>query len=753
MQKLSFIRLLLSTLTLIFSSNYALAIEQTSETKATPLNIPFSLQAITVDGLLNDPIWSDALEISLDIVNDPWNNLASPVKTEAKIIEDGQFLYISFLASDPNPEKIQAYLGDRDSRWADDLIGIKLDPYNNRRLNYEFLVNPHGVQHDSIYNEMTGGFNNLWDGIWYAAGKITEQGYQVEMAIPYTLLNFEDSDDIKTWAIELVRFYPRETYLEISHVNIDRNNPCWLCQYPEAKGFKQAKAGHKLQITPVAVATSHNNRDLTLAQPEWQQDDQLDIGVDIRWGITPNTSLSLTVNPDFSSIETDDGQLNVNETFSLYYQEKRAFFLDNSDYFTTNYNLVYTRNIVSPDYGVKLTSSQKKHSYGLFITHDQNTHFINPGNLSSSTTTLAQESHSGALRYRYDYSDSLSVGTISTLRSADNYHNYVFGIDGKYRFDDSNTLYVQTLHADSAYPELTQQTDSSDKLTDQAYKIELTHNSEYWQLYAGHKNIGKAFRADLGFMPRVDLERDYLQATRLFYGETTDFWHRYSLSGRLIIRRNQNNELMDRTVSTNINLEGPLQSYMQIKYINSSKVGVRQDNTNNHITNNADMFEVNQWQLSANFYPLKQLYSAINITLGDEIDYDNNRLGKVKAIHNHTTWNINTRLELDLEQHYRQLNVGNNTVFTAYLTDVRLAYQFNLQSYIKLNLLYNYVDYPENNTVEKSLSTQLIYGYKINPQTVFYLGYSDNHYQDMYSERLRQEQKTFFSKISYAWMP
>ena len=89
----------------------------------------------------------------------------------AKVVENGEFLYIAFIAQDPNPELIQGFLGDRDTRWGDDLVGLKLDTYNNRRLNYEFFVNPHGVQHDSIANEMTGDSDSAWDGIWESVGK------------------------------------------------------------------------------------------------------------------------------------------------------------------------------------------------------------------------------------------------------------------------------------------------------------------------------------------------------------------------------------------------------------------------------------------------------------------------------------------------------------------------------------------------------------------------------------------------------
>ena len=384
-----------------------------------PLNIPYIEGEVIIDGEINDDLWLGALSIELNLVNSPWDNLPSPVKTTAKLVENGEFLYISFVASDPEPENIQAFLTDRDNAWFHDLVGIKLDTHNNRRLNYEFFVNPYGVQNDSTFNEITGEANDSWDGLWYAFGKKTAQGYQVEIAIPYNILNFKSDGQEKKWAIELVRIYPRDTSLRISHVPINRDNPCWLCQYPEAIGFETAKIDKNIRLTPTLAATSDAYRDVNSLNSdisEWTTENEVAAGLDLRWGINANNLLNATINPDFSTVESDSGQLNVNTNFSLFYEEKRAFFLDNSDYFSSDFNLVYTRNIADPDYGAKLTGRIDKHSYGVFSTNDTETNILLPGNLGSQLVTLNKESHSGALRYRYDFSDDLTVGTITTFR-------------------------------------------------------------------------------------------------------------------------------------------------------------------------------------------------------------------------------------------------------------------------------------------------------------------------------------------------
>ena len=123
--------------------------------------------------------------------------------------------------------------------------------------------------------------------------------------------------------------------------------------------------------------------------------------------------------------------------------------MENSEYFSSNFDLVYTRNIADPEYGAKLTGTRGDHSYGAFITNDTQTNIILPGNTGSGLISLSEQSESGAVKYRYDVNDSLSVGAIGTMRKTDNYHNFVSGIDSKYRFDDSNTFQAQVLFADT----------------------------------------------------------------------------------------------------------------------------------------------------------------------------------------------------------------------------------------------------------------------------------------------------------------
>ncbi len=777
MQKLSCNNLLALFVAFLLSSPLSATQATNSPTldvvmELQPLNVPYYQGEITLDGKLDEELWSNALIVDLNIVNNPWDNLPSPVKTTAKLIENGEFLYVSFIASDPEPEKIQAFLTDRDNAWFHDLVGIKLDTHNNRRLYSEFFVNPYGVQNDATFNEITGEVNNSWDGLWYSFGKITEQGYQVEIAIPYNILNFKSDGKEKKWAIELSRTYPRDTNIRISHAPLNRDNPCWLCQYPEAVGFENAKIGKNLRLTPTLTATRNELRDIYAdsndTASDWSTEDDVEAGLDLRWGINANNLFNATINPDFSNVESDSGQLSVNTNFSLFYEEKRPFFLDNVDYFSSDFNLVYTRNIANPDYGAKLTGRIDKHSYGVFTTNDTETNILIPGNLGSKLAILDKESNSGALRYRFDFDENLTIGSIATLRSADDYHNYVVGIDARYRLSESNTVKAQVLNSDTLYSDdiianevlrsftLSDDSLSDNNFTDQAYKLNFNHYSEFWFIDLDHQSIGADFRADLGFMPKADIKTDKVLVKRTFYSEQGSHWQEAGISGKWHIVHNTNNELIERELVASFTIDGPLQSLVELDLIHGEKVGLRYDDSISNIDGNTSSFNEDQLRLFSNANLNNRTYVSLELTIGDKIDYSNDRLGDLIEVEGNITVFITDHLEFDFYQTYSQLDAKDddidNKIYVANISELRLSYQFDVRSYLKLSLVYNDVDYAGSEPA-KDLSSQLIYAYKINPQTVFFLGYSDISYQDNDLTTLKRSDRTFFTKISYAFAP
>ncbi|MEZ9140727.1 MULTISPECIES: DUF5916 domain-containing protein [unclassified Shewanella] len=749
------------------------------------VNIPTLSQGVEIDGDLSEPQWQQAATVQLNYETSPGENIPAPVSTDAKIFATETSLFVAFIAHDVDPSKIRANLRDRDNSWGDDQVGIKLDTFNNARLAYQFFINPYGVQNDSIENELTGEESDAWDGIWYSSGKLTDQGYQVEVELPLRLFNFDDNKDIQTWGIELVRFYPRNETHRISSHKIDRNVSCQLCQLGTATGLAGAQQGQDIQITPSVVGSRNSQRELNPNQP-WEDEDNVEVGLDLRWGITPTTLLNATINPDFSQVEADSGQLDVNNNFALFYPEKRAFFLDNKDYFDTQLSLLHTRNISSPDYGVKLTSKTDDHTLAVLAANDEKTQFLVPGNLSSDVATIDEESYNLAARYRFDPSKELSFGGLVTAKQSENYHNYVASLDTKWQPTDQDTFTAQYVFSDTEYPddffqqfcngddcstppqdcelgncdynERVLRTKKQDNFSDNMYRVSYEHEKRNWRAFSRYESIGEDFRADLGFIERIDASK-FVAGGNYYWYPTDSFFNKIEFGGDWDITHNQNNEKIEQEAEAAIRLNGGWQSYIASGFVHKDRVGRRQDSSSLAIDDNTTMYTLDLMWFYTNFVPIESLKLEFDMNYGDDIDYANDRPATLTMFNPGVEWKITESIILDVNHKYQSLDVDEGRLFTANLTDLRLNWQITLNSFLRLTSVYTDIErdtdlylHQSPNEQYQNLGNEILYGYKLNPQSVFYLGYSDGLIANDDIDSLTQKDKTYFMKVSYAWL-
>ncbi len=733
-----------------------------------PLVIPNIKGDVTLDGKFDEPQWQSARTIELNYVVRPYENTAPPVSTKVHIFEDDETLFIGFIAEDPNPKEIRAFYRDRDKIWSEDLVGFKLDTFNDSRLAYQFFTNPYGIQADSIENEMTGRESDSWNAIWESAGTITESGYQVEIAIPLRILNFKENVQEKIWGAEFVRFYPREERLRISNLPTDRNNACNLCQLSDVSGFKQAKQGSNLAIVPTLVLAKQRTRD-PVETMDWDESKTQEVGLDVSWGITPEVSLQATLNPDFSQVESDVAQLSINNTNALFFGEQRPFFLENADYFTSNYNLIHTRNINAPDYGVKITGRQDKHSLGVFVANDESTTLLVPGNLGSDVAEIEEESKNLAIRYRYDHSGNLSLGMVGTMRDTESYHNYVYALDSKYQITEQDTLRIQWAGSQTHYPEALNQDFSGetqlrlqrgDEFSGQALRVNYRHNQRDWLFRADHYRNGKDFRADLGFQSSIDRNTSVIGGAYRWFNENS-WWNRIEVFGDWDISHSDAGELLEKEAEIYGSISGRYQSYFEVGVLTRDRVGLRQNESVLQVDNNADMFTENSASLFFEMRPNSSLYVASFFRYGDQIDFENNRLGKELNVNPRLNLSVGKHLQLTMRYTYRTLDVDGRALFTANLTDARLTYQFNQRQFLRFILLHydvrrnldNYlIDTSDIHSRSQDLGVQLLYSYKINPLTKFFVGYSDNGFNNDDLPKRRVAEQSVFMKFSYAWL-
>jgi hypothetical protein len=730
------------------------SISYAAQEDLTQYQLSHQKKEISVDGVMDELHWEKATRIDLNFENKPGEGLPAPVKTEAYLYEDGVNLYVAIKAYDPDPSKIRASLRDRDSLWQDDNVGIIVDTFNDSRSGYEFFVNPLGAQADMRMSDLNGwDEDDSWDAIWDSAGKITEFGYVVEMSIPFNALRFPQTDGELTWNIAAWRNYPREVKVQTANVKLDRNIKCNLCQFDQLIGLKTIKPSNNFQITPtLTLSRSDEKQDVP---GQWQSGSvENEPGLDVRWGITQDMVLNATINPDFSQVESDAGQLDVNSTYSLFFPEKRPFFLDGASYFdTSRFNFVHTRNIADPDVGVKLTGKSSEHSYGLMVANDSNTSFLMPGNEGSDLATLDQKSEVMIGRYKMDVGERNNIGVLATVRNSDNYNNTLMSVDGNYWVNETDNISYQFAHAQTDNTEYLQteyEVDETQK--GNALSLNYARETRDYNLRAGYTSVTEDFRADLGFQSRVDFQKLVIGGRRTWYGEENDSLTQWGYFGDWDKTLDQDGNMIEQEFEIHGNIQGQMQFYSNFGIVTREKL--YRDR----------YFDETQAMAYAEFVPLSGVEFGVFTRFGKQIDYANTRLGDVVTIEPRVNWDVNQHLRIDFNHNYSQLDVEGGRLFTANLSDIRIAYQFNLNSILKFVVQYSDIKrdkslYIESDDLDledidersKNFSSQLIYSYKINPQTLFYLGYSDSGYQDDDLQKIERDQRTLFTKFSYAW--
>jgi hypothetical protein len=315
---------------------------------------------IRVDGALDEAAWTSAMRLSLPFETSPGDNTPARAETRCHVTYDDANLYLACEAFDPDPASIRAFVTDRDDVDEHDRVGFTIDPFNDTRRAFEFGITALGVQSDGVFDQQQGWTDRSWDAIWTSAGRITDSGYIVEAAIPFRSLRFPSSAGIQTWGIFAWRQWPRSEAVEFRSMRLDRNNSCMLCQANLATGFQGISPGVNLELVPTITSSRTDSRDEFPTDPLARGSLDAEPGLDLRWGITSDLTVNTTVNPDFSQVEADVAQLDVNNRFALFFPEKRPFFLEGADFFSTPLRAVFTRTIADPLVGT--SSSPTSHS-------------------------------------------------------------------------------------------------------------------------------------------------------------------------------------------------------------------------------------------------------------------------------------------------------------------------------------------------------------------------------------------------------
>ncbi len=431
--------------------------------KAKPVRVPRFDKPPVIDGKLDDEVWKQAAVFKDFYQINPGDNIAPSRPTEAFIGYDSKFLYLAFHCYD-EPDKVRGTVAKRDQIFGEDNVRVFLDTFNDQRKAYVLGWNPLGIQQDGIMTEGEGTDFSV-DIVMESKGQITSDGWVVEVAIPFKSLRYEAGKD-KLWGIEVWRNIDRFNDEIDSWTPSSRDISSQLSQEGHLTGLEGISTERTLEIIPSLTVSETGKRvnALTPAQlaanpapldPGRMLNPPIkgDLGLTMKYSLTPTVTLDLTVNPDFAQVEADQTVVTANQRFPIFFEEKRPFFLEGIDIFQTRLQAVHTRAIVNPDIAVKLTGKRGRNTFGVLLASDKA-----PGNFTGDERAnpvnfrfLDKNAYIAIVRLKHDVGKESSIGFLATSYNFIEKHNQLAGIDGRFKLDKQTTFNFQILGTTSRH--------------------------------------------------------------------------------------------------------------------------------------------------------------------------------------------------------------------------------------------------------------------------------------------------------------
>ncbi|MES2304754.1 MAG: DUF5916 domain-containing protein [Gemmatimonadota bacterium] len=372
-----------------------------------------------IDGVLDEPMWREAAVLTDFSQYKPVDGVPAADSTQVLIWYSPTALFIGVRAYDASGA-VQATLANRDQIFTDDNIQVFLSTFNDKRQASFFAVNPLGIQADGALNEGGGGKDAVdlsQDFVWQSKGRVTADGYEVELRIPFKSLRSQQAKT-QTWGINVVRGVPR-TAQQHSWMPLKIGASSLLSQSGRLEGLTDLETGHVLDILPTVTYSVDGARSARTGK--WDYDaNRAEFGGNVRYGLSRNLTLNATVNPDFSQVESDVSQFTLDPREAVFFPEKRPFFLDGIEQFDAPSNLIYTRRIVQPLVAAKLTGKVSGTQIGVLAAVDD-------------TIASATGDHPlfGIVRASHDLGPGSRLGALWTEQHDGDNFNRVYGADGR----------------------------------------------------------------------------------------------------------------------------------------------------------------------------------------------------------------------------------------------------------------------------------------------------------------------------------
>jgi hypothetical protein len=752
-----------------------------------------------IDGRLDEEIWQRAAAMNNFYQTQPGDNTRPSYPTEVLLGFDAQSLYIGIRASDASGH-VRATIAKRDDVLNDDHVSIFLDTFNDQQRAYVLVFNPLGVQQDGIYAEGSD-IDYSVDFVMESKGVVTADGYTMEVAVPFRSLRYEAGRD-KLWGVHIQRRIKHLNDEEDSWTPLRRGNSGFLSQAGHITGLEGIATERRFELIPSLTVSETGQRVRSIPRASLQMNPalidpgrfvnspvEMDPGLTMNFGITPNITLNVAINPDFAQVEADQLVVTANQRFPIFFEEKRPFFLEGIDIFQTPLKVVHTRTIVDPDLAVKLSGKRGRNTFGLMVASDNA-----PGNFSEEERTdpairagierfIDRNASVGILRLKRDIGSRSNVGLIATSYNFIEQHNQLAGVDGRFAFNPSTVLSFQLIGTTSRTNFYDPDRDENIYRTGNGfgYFTRLERTGRHLNLTLTGQGLTPDYRADVGFTTETNANRWGLTARYNSEPRPGAMLVSWSLENRSLAQFDWQGRMKFSYQYPQLFLNFKRQTYVNIwSYGIYSRLLEEEFGARRTATHQGAFFGAPERQtfykglgVEAGTTPSEKYSASIIVErVWNNFDYDfgaGPRFPRVSPaalmdpaapldpgtgdgleVLAAFNWQPTDGLRLTFNYINSRL-VRNDTrrvAFNQNLYNMRVTHQFTRFTFARAR-----VDY---DSLRSNIRGQFLLGWTPNPGTSFYVGYNDdlnragyNPFTNQYEPGLRRNSRTFFLKMSY----
>jgi hypothetical protein len=679
------------------------------------------------------PLAKSMVKVDEFITREPVFGKVPTQPTEVYLGFTEQNLYLMFLAHDTDPRHLRSHMSRREDVDDDDQIGFFLDTFSDQQNAYLFYINPKGIQQDGTVSNGQN-FSLAWDGLWNDWTKVTEQGYMVLVEIPFKTLRFRNGGK-NNWRFIFHRAAARAN--ENSYFPTYEPGKAYppFQDMATLQGLEGVHPGHNMQLVPYITARSFNaldDRDLSHAFFNGKAADAR-VGLDAKAVVKNSLVLDATINPDFAQVESDEPQVTVNQRFETFFPEKRPFFIENSGYFLTPINLVFTRRIADPLYGARATGKIGKWAIGAMFANDRS-----PGKVVPDFDPLEGKSAKfGILRINRQLGGENTIGALYTDRELDApvetvcgsqycnaLSNRVGGFDGHFRFTRNTQTSFQIVESRTRY------NDGTSLRGHDAFGT-IRRQTRKWNLQTSYYDTSPDFETLTGFFQRPDI-RDWQASAQ--YTKYTDggIISNHGPSLRTDVLWDQSGLRTGYLSQLQYNINFTRQSYLgpyvqfeheRLRPIDFSGLTTNQDYGHHQVGINWFSRYTRWLKLNGTFWTgtatnyaspdnIPRLSGAQNLQFVATI-----RGGKGITVENTYLWSR-------LHDNATQLTAFNDHIF-------RQKWNLQFTREMSLRFITQYEATIANPLLaslprRKNLNFDILYTYMLHPQTALYVGYNSN---------------------------